>query len=123
MFAPYVILWGKITTVNASCVSEGKRGLHAASDEDCAGQDCSLTLFVGFTGSDRNGIALQTGSQINRLNQYSVSSLYNSVVSQVWHCMSPRCVQGHAPCMRLQTPGGCGFFYTTTDGKHKCLAM
>lgn len=79
------------------------RGLRAASDEDCAGQDCSLTVFVGFTGSDRNGVALQTGSQINRLNQYSVSSLYNSVVSQVWQCTSAMNMHASPNAWRLRS--------------------
>ena len=77
-------------------------GLHAASEEECATQDCSLTIFVGFAGSDRNGVALQTGSQISRLNQYSVASLYNNVVAQVWALHLPCCLL--CGCT-LNTPG------------------
>jgi hypothetical protein len=55
----------------------------AVSEQDCASQDCSLTVYTGFTGEDRNGVAFLTGYEIQRINQYSVSTLFNSVYQQV----------------------------------------
>ncbi|EIE22879.1 hypothetical protein COCSUDRAFT_42464 [Coccomyxa subellipsoidea C-169] len=55
----------------------------AATDEECVTDDCSLSIYMGFTGEDRHGVAFQTGSQIHRINQYAVSSLYNSFLQQV----------------------------------------
>ncbi|CAL8464782.1 g4317 [Coccomyxa elongata] len=55
----------------------------AATDEACLTEDCSLSVYMGFTGDDRNGVVFQTGTQIHRINQYAVSSLYNSIVQQV----------------------------------------
>lgn len=46
-------------------------------------EDCSLSVYMGFTGEDRYGVAFQTGTQIHRINQYAVSSLYNSFLQQV----------------------------------------
>ncbi len=43
---------------------------------------------MGFTGDDRNGVVFQTGTQIHRINQYAVSSLYNSIVQQVMRPLS-----------------------------------
>ena len=45
--------------------------------------DCSLSLYMGFSGDDRNSVAFQTGYEISQVNQYSVSTLYNNIVEQV----------------------------------------
>ncbi|KAK9917440.1 hypothetical protein WJX75_004387 [Coccomyxa subellipsoidea] len=55
----------------------------ATADETCMAEDCSLSVYMGFTGEDRYGVAFQTGTQIHRINQYAVSSLYNSFLQQV----------------------------------------
>lgn len=55
----------------------------AATDEACASEDCSLSVYMGFTGDDRNGVAFQTGFQIHRINQYAISTIFNSIQQQV----------------------------------------
>ncbi len=55
----------------------------AVPEADCSTEDCSLALYMGFVGDDRNSNAFQTGYQISQVNQYAVSTLYNNIVQQV----------------------------------------
>ena len=55
----------------------------AVSETSCDTEDCSLVLYMGFSGDDRDKVAFQTGYQISQVNQYAVSTLYNSIVQQV----------------------------------------
>ena len=55
----------------------------AVPEADCGMDDCSLALYMGFVGDDRNSNAFQTGYQISQVNQYAVSTLYNNIVQQV----------------------------------------
>lgn len=60
---------------------------NAASETACQKADCSLMVYMGFTGEDLHGVAFQTGFQIQQVNQYSVSSLFDNIYQQVliWH--------------------------------------
>ena len=58
-------------------------GVIAVPEADCSTEDCSLALYMGSVGDDRNGNAFQTGYQISQVNQYAVSTLYNNIVQQV----------------------------------------
>lgn len=62
--------------------------LPAVPEASCGIQDCSLAVYMGFSGSDRNSVAFQTGYQISQVNQYAVSTLYNSIVQQVSNVLS-----------------------------------
>ena len=57
--------------------------LSVVPETSCDTEDCSLVLYMGFSGDDRDNVAFQTGYQISQVNQYSVSTLYNSIVQQV----------------------------------------
>ena len=57
----------------------------AVPEADCGTEDCSLAVYMGFAGADKNRVAFQTGYQISQVNQYAVSTLYNSIVQQVSH--------------------------------------
>ena len=65
--------------------------LDAVPETSCDTEDCSLILYMGFSGNDRDGVAFQTGYQITQVNQYSVSTLYNSIVQQV--CSQSSCYE------------------------------
>ena len=49
----------------------------------CSSTDCSLSLYVGFIGEDRYAVTFNTGSELSRLNQYSVTSLFDNTKQQV----------------------------------------
>ena len=76
----------------------------AVPEADCSTEDCSLALYMGFVGDDRNGNAFQTGYQISQVNQFAVSTLYNNIVQQVSRAASET---GHivllAFCVRVQS--------------------
>lgn len=57
--------------------------VNAVLEADCSTEDCSLALYMGFSGDDKNSVAFQTGHQISQVNQYAVSTLYNNIVQQV----------------------------------------
>jgi len=44
---------------------------------------CSTSLNTGFLGTDRNGEAFRTGAQVQRLNAFSIVSLFYRVKDQV----------------------------------------
>lgn len=84
--------------------------LSAVPETSCDAEDCSLLLYMGFSGDDRDNVAFQTGYQISQVNQYSVSTLYNSIVQQVcpqslchklslhtiYSCLRYQCAWAHA---------------------------
>ena len=45
--------------------------LSAVLETSCDAGDCSLLLYMGFSGDDRDNVAFQTGYQISQVNQYS----------------------------------------------------
>ena len=45
--------------------------------------DCSFHLYVGFSGSDRWGSTFNSNFQLTRVNQYSITSLYDKTTSTV----------------------------------------
>ena len=42
------------------------------------GTDCSLQVYVGASGDDKNGIAFNSGWMIQEINRFSVYSLYDN---------------------------------------------
>ena len=51
------------------------------------GTDCSLQVYVGASGNDKNGIAFNSGWMIQEINRFSVYSLYDNSkqdVSPLW---------------------------------------
>ena len=45
--------------------------------------DCSLQLYVGFNGNDKNSVTFNSGWMIARINQFSVATLYNNALQAV----------------------------------------
>ncbi len=45
--------------------------------------DCSLQLYVGFNGDDKNSVTFNSGWMIARINQFSVATLYNNALQAV----------------------------------------
>ena len=48
--------------------------------------DCSLQLYVGFNGDDKNSVTFNSGWMIARINQFSVATLYNNALQAVRFC-------------------------------------
>ena len=77
--------------------------LSAVPETSCDAEDCSLLLYTGFSGDDRDNVAFQTGYQISQVNQYSVSTLYNSIVQQVCPQSSCHKLSLHTMHSRLES--------------------
>ena len=72
--------------------------MNAVPEAECTTLDCSLSLYMGFSGDDKNSVAFQTGYEISQVNQYSVSTLYNNIVEQVLLSARLWC---HSVCLGL----------------------
>ena len=58
----------------------------AVTIDDCTTyQNCTLSIFTGYTGSDRHGNTFTTATQIHQINRYSAATLYNNLKSGVRH--------------------------------------
>ena len=74
-----------------TAIHQRSRACCAVPLADCAAYgNCTLAVYMGFSGSDQHGTTLNTASQIHQINQYSASTLYyrftNSVRSPAQHC-------------------------------------
>lgn len=49
----------------------------------CPANNCTTTVYVGHRGSDAPGRALQSGFQIEQINQYSVTSFFWKLIDGV----------------------------------------
>lgn len=58
---------------------------YAAVASSCGvnGTDCSLQVYMGASGNDRNGIAFNSGWMIQEINRFSVFSLYDNAKQNV----------------------------------------
>ena len=45
--------------------------------------DCSLQLYVGFSGDDKNSVTFNSGWMLQRINAFSVATLYNNALQAV----------------------------------------
>ena len=45
--------------------------------------DCSLSVYGGFSGSDKYGVAFTTALQLSRINQFALSSYYYAAIQKV----------------------------------------
>lgn len=72
-------LCGEISNWVCVCVC------YAAVASSCGvnGTDCSLQVYVGASGNDRNGIAFNSGWMIQEINRFSVFSLYDNAKQNV----------------------------------------
>ncbi|KAL3133476.1 hypothetical protein ABBQ38_007339 [Trebouxia sp. C0009 RCD-2024] len=52
------------------------------------GTDCSLQVYVGASGNDRNGIAFNSGWMIQEVNRFSVYSLYDNSKQDLTNAVS-----------------------------------
>lgn len=51
---------------------------------DCSTSgNCTLAVYMGFSGADRHGTTLNTASQIHQINQYSATTLYYRLTNSV----------------------------------------
>ena len=66
--------------MTTSCCSVLKVVCCAAVASTCGinGTDCSLQVYVGASGNDKNGIAFSSGWMIQEINRFSVYSLYDN---------------------------------------------
>ncbi|KAL3148896.1 hypothetical protein ABBQ32_001766 [Trebouxia sp. C0010 RCD-2024] len=69
------------------------------------GTDCSLQVYVGASGNDRNGIAFNSGWMIQEVNRFSVYSLYDNSKQDLTNAVS-----SNANAVIGETPS------TTADG-------
>jgi hypothetical protein len=53
-----------------------------------APQDCSLQIYMGFTGGDRYSSTFNSGWEIQRLNAFSVASLFDNAKQQLTTAIS-----------------------------------
>ena len=51
-----------------------------------ASVDCSLQLYVGFSGDDKNSVTFNSGWMLERINAFSVATLYNNALQAVRFC-------------------------------------
>lgn len=49
----------------------------------CPANNCSTTVYLGHRGSDKAGRAMDTGYQIEQINQFSVTSWYWKIVNGI----------------------------------------
>ncbi len=45
--------------------------------------DCSLSVFGAFSGSDRHSVSLTTGLQLNKIDQFAISTYFFNALAQV----------------------------------------
>ena len=97
--------------------------LSAVPETSCDAGDCSLLLYMGFSGDDRDNVAFQTGYQISQVNQYSVSTLYNSIVQQV--CPQSPCQRSSLHTMHSRLKSRCARKHAvgTTGVRCECVKL
>ena len=72
----------------AACAISEAAGL-AVPISDCTTYgNCTLAMYMGFSGADRHGTTLNTASQIHQINQYSATTLYYKLTSSVRTCQA-----------------------------------
>jgi len=58
--------------------------LSAVPPSGCSnGTDCSLSVFGGFSGSDRHSLSFTTGLQLGKINQFALSTYFFTALTQV----------------------------------------
>ena len=58
--------------------------MDAVSVNECSNvTDCSLTVYAGFSGSDRHSVSLTTGLQLSKISQFALSTYFYNALAQV----------------------------------------
>ena len=68
--------------------------------------DCSLQLYVGFSGDDKNSVTFNSGWMLQRINAFSVATLYNNALQAV-RCSAQLLLKASSMILQL-TAGMCG---------------
>lgn len=95
---------------------------------ECPANNCTTTVYVGHRGSDKPGRTMQTGYQIQQINQYSITSFFWKLIDGVRSPLQLRCRQLHGRhCNRLargpkSRQGGCCFSCSVHHLEHTCPA-
>ncbi len=75
----------KIFALNGFYVAAIKIFRVAVASSECSNAtDCSLSIFGGFSGSDRHSVSLTTGMQLSKINQFAISTYFFNALAQVW---------------------------------------
>ena len=59
----------------------------------CPANNCTTTVYVGFRGSDKAGRTMNSGYQIQQINQYSISSVFWSLLDKVRRASACVCLR------------------------------
>lgn len=56
----------------------------AVAARDCGNTtDCSLSIFGGFSGSDRHSVSFTTEMQLSKINEFAISTYFFNALAQV----------------------------------------
>ncbi|EFJ40595.1 hypothetical protein VOLCADRAFT_121703 [Volvox carteri f. nagariensis] len=71
------------TTINTDAASNSSSSNSSSSSSSCSLADerfdvCSTSINAAWLGTDRNSAVLRTGPQVQRLNAYSITGLFNT---------------------------------------------
>lgn len=90
------------------------RGMLAAvlASECSNTTDCSLSVFAGFSGSDRHSVSLTTGLQLSKISQFALSTYFFNALAQV-HVNEPVGQWWQANCLEIKLVTLCGFLHAS----------